>query len=70
MSADDVARLVHEPASVKRPMSERAWTDAPRNDPVLRSRWGPGDPDLAVARFHFTLSIPPKPLPPHDGSAP
>lgn len=53
MAADDPAQLLHEPAPAQRPSNERAWTDPFRNDPILVSRWGPGDPNLAVARFHF-----------------
>jgi hypothetical protein len=61
LAADATVRAHRDPAPVEKPLSERATTtDAFHDDPVLKYTWGPGDPDLAVPKFHFEISGTPK----------
>jgi predicted O-methyltransferase YrrM len=60
MSADNTLRSGDNPPPVQTPREERdrERTDPLRNDPILESKWGPGDPGLVARQFHFTLSPP------------
>jgi hypothetical protein len=53
--ADATVRPLVDPPPDRQPSVERSQADALRDDPILKSTWGPGDPDLAVSKFHFTL---------------
>jgi hypothetical protein len=71
MSAEHAVQLHLDPAPAYEPSNGRDRVDAFRDDPILNSRWGPGDPDLAVAKFHFQLgstraAMPPDPLETRD----
>jgi hypothetical protein len=55
MSADEGLRSDSAPASIRRPRDEHGPTDAVSSDPILESKWGPGDPSLTARQFHFTL---------------
>ena len=67
MATNDAPRPRDETVQVERPMDERdarEAAEAARSDPVLDNlKWGPGNPDLVVSRFHLDLSAPPKPRP-------
>src|SRR6266849_11090545 len=54
LAADATVRPLVDPPPVRQPSIERPRTDALRDDPILKSTWGPGDPDLVVSKFHFT----------------
>ena len=56
VAADVTARPYLDPAPVFTPSNQPAPIDAFRDDPILKSRWGPGDPNLVVPQFHFDLS--------------
>ena len=56
LAADFAVRPHVEPPPASTPSSQRAPIDAFRDDPILKSRWGPGDPNLVVPKFHFDLS--------------
>lgn len=55
LSAEQAVQLHREPAPSYEPSNGRDRPDAFRDDPILNSKWGPGNPDLAVAKFHFQL---------------
>lgn len=62
MAADAVVRHdapAPDHAPVNAPAKEPPRADPFRHDPILESRWGPGDPNLAVPKFQFTLSASP-----------
>jgi hypothetical protein len=56
LPADDALRSHDSPPPVQAPRDERVWTDPLRNDPILDSKWGPGDPTLTARQFHIPLS--------------
>ena len=60
MSTEEAAQPYRDPAPVHGRSNERAWIDPFHDDPVLKSPWGPGDPNLAVQKFHFGLSHSPE----------
>ena len=55
LSAEQAVQLHLEPVPSYEPSDGRERVDALRNDPILRSKWGPGDPDLVVSQFNFRL---------------
>jgi hypothetical protein len=59
MAADADFRHV-EPAPVYGPSNERAPPEPFRDDPIMDSRWGPGDPNLVLSKFHVPLWDSPK----------
>jgi len=36
-------------------LQPRRWSDTPRPDPILDSKWGPADRDLPVSLLHFQI---------------
>jgi hypothetical protein len=64
LSAEQAVQLHHEPATAYEPSNGRDRADAFRDDPILNSKWGPGNPDLAVAKFHFKLGSTRAAIPP------
>jgi hypothetical protein len=71
MAAEQAVQLHRELAPAYEPANPRDRVDALRNDPILRSKWGPGDPDLVVSQFNFRLgparsALPAEPLAMHD----
>jgi hypothetical protein len=59
IAADDALRP-REPAPVQEPANERLRAEPFRNDPIVESKWGPGDSNLAVPTFHFARPESPK----------
>lgn len=61
MSAAEPLRHI-EPVPAHEPSKdERARMEPFHDDPILESsKWGPGDPNLAVAKFQFRFRDPPK----------
>jgi hypothetical protein len=55
MSAEVAAPPPPERPPVHSLTDERARADPLRSDPILDYRWGPGDADLAVEKFHIDL---------------
>jgi hypothetical protein len=80
MSAPETIAPRPDPAAAERRTRERTPEEVLRNDPILKSTWGPGDPGLVVSQFQIRFgSRRPETTPPpiavsddsrgHDGRA-
>jgi hypothetical protein len=47
---------LHDTAPAPDHREQTLRDDIFRDDPILNSQWGPGNPDLVVPQFHFSLS--------------
>jgi hypothetical protein len=69
MAADDVRPPHRHPAPFYGRSNDRPRADMTRDDPIMKYRSGPGDPQLVVPKFHVTLGSAGKIKHPHAGSA-
>jgi len=62
-SREEVVQPHRESAPIHAPVNDRARDRALGSDPILKSTWGPGEADLVVPKFHFTLGSHPAKAP-------
>jgi hypothetical protein len=55
MAADDIKPPHRHPAPFYGRSNDRPRADMTRDDPIMKYRSGPGDPQLVVPKFHVTL---------------